>query len=148
MKLSEKGIIIRKTVEADLPQIYAEGEIEPLLLNLPFRFNAENLADSFASYSSICFSAVRKKKILGFIIGSAEGDVSTVSWMIVKDKFRRAGIGKELLERFIDESKKASAEKFSVAVFRNSADSVKFFTDNGFSVEKNFVELSLKLLSN
>lgn len=148
MNLSEKGIIIRKTVESDLPQIYAEGAAEPLFMNLPFRFNAENLADNFAANNSISFSVVRKKKILGFIIGSSEGDVSTIHWIMVKDKFRRAGIGKELLKRFIDESKKSAAEKFSIALFRNSAESVKFFTDNGFSVEKNFVELSLKLLSN
>ena len=144
MKLSEKGIIIRKTVEADLPQIYAEGAIEPLLMNLPFRFNAENLADNFASYSSICFSAVRKKNVLGFIIGSAEGGVSTVSWMMVKDKFRRAGIGKELLKRFIDESKKSGTEKFLIALFKNSAESVNFFTDSGFIVNESFIELQFK----
>lgn len=141
MKLSEKGIIIRKTIEADLPQIYAEGVVEPSFMNLPFRFSAKNLADNFASNNSISFSAVRKKKILGFIIGSSEEDVSTVHWIMVKDKFRRAGIGKELLLRYIDESKKSAAEKFSIALFRNSTESVKFFTDNGFIVNESFIEL-------
>lgn len=144
MKLSEKGIIIRKTIEADLPQIYTEGAIEPFFKNLPYRFNAENLAEIFASYNSICFSAVRKKKVLGFIAGSAEGEVSSVSWIMVKDKFRRAGIGKELLKRFIDESKKSGTEKFLIALLKNSVESVKFFTDNGFIVNESFIELQLK----
>lgn len=141
MNLTERGIIIRKTAEGDLPQIYSSGIEEPAFSDMPFAFNAENLADIFASDNSVCYSAVRKKKVLGFIIGSIEDGASRVYWMMVKEKFRKAGIGKEMLKLYIEFSKKHGAADFLIAVFQNNHDSVKFFTENGFSVKEDFIRL-------
>jgi ribosomal protein S18 acetylase RimI-like enzyme len=146
MKLSEKGIIIRKTVEDDLPQIYAEGMNESQFSKLTFLFTAENIADIFASADSICFTAVRKKKVLGFILGSVKEKDSFLCWIMVKDKFRRAGIGKELLKMYVKVAEKSGVKEFIIDVYKNNAESVKFFTDNGFEMIENFIELQFKVL--
>lgn len=144
MKLSDKGIIIRKSIESDLPQIYTYAINEPSLGNLPFKLNPENLADIFASEKSICYSAVRKKKVLGFIIGSVNEGISHIHWMIVKESFRRAGLGSELLEKFLKNSKKINADIFFIAVIKNNPHAVNFLTKNSFTVKENFVELQRK----
>jgi len=144
MNLSEKGIIIRKTVEPDLPQIYSHGSSEPLFQNLPFAFNPENLTEIFSLENSICLTAARKKKVLGFIIGSLKNEESAVHWIMVKDKLRKTGIGKELLKQYIEASKKDGAQNFLIDVFKNNPESVKFFTGNGFSIENTFIKLTLQ----
>ena len=145
MKLSEKGIIVRKTIEDDLPQIYAAGVGEHELKNLPFEFNAENLADIFASDRSISYSAVRKKKVLGFIIGSINGTESKIHWMMVKDNFRKSGIGKELLMIYLDKSKKLNVSGFSTFAADNKSGSLNFFYSCGFTREKTLVKLNYSL---
>jgi len=145
MNLSEKGIIIRQTIESDLPQIYSCCTGDPLIERLPFPPGAENLAEIFASQNSICYTAVRKKKVLGFIIGSETDNQSRIHWMMVKDKLRKSGIGSELLKQFIDNSGTQNREKYLVAISGNSPESVKFFTGKGFSVKENFVELHRKI---
>ncbi len=145
MNLSEKGIIIRETIEADLPQIYSYVICNPLMMELPFPPGAENLAEIFASKNSICYTAVRKKKVLGFIIGSEKDNQSRIHWMMVRDKLRKSGIGSELLKQFIDNSGTQNGDKYLVAISGNSPESVKFFTGKGFNVKENFVELHRKI---
>jgi len=145
MKLSEKGIIIRKTVEEDLPQIYAEGRNESQFKKLAFLFTAENLAEIFASPDSICFTAVRKKKVLGFILGSVDENESLVRWMMVRKKFRKAGIGKEMLKLYMDAAEKTGVNNFIIDVFKSNTESVEFFTKNGFNLNENFIELQFKV---
>jgi len=145
MKLAEKGIVIRKTVEEDLHQIYSEGKDEPSFSSLPFEFTPENLAEIFASQNSICFTAVRKKKVLGFIIGSVKDDESRIHWLMVKEKFRKAGIGEELIKSYIEISKNSGAENFLIAVFKNISETVKLFNNNGFSIKESFVEPDKKI---
>ncbi len=134
MKLADKGIIIRKTVEEDLPQIYSAGISEPSFQFLPLAFNTGNLADRFASDKSILYSAVRKKKVMGFIIGSVNGTESTIHWMMVKETFRKAGIGKELLRLYLNKSEKFSTNEFLITVSDNKTDALDFFTSKGFTL--------------
>jgi len=141
MKLSEKGIIIRKTIENDLRQIYLSGKNDPeFSASLP-GWSANYLAEIFTDENSVYFSAVRKKKVLGFISGGVKGRDSFIQSVIVNEKFRKSGIGTELITKFIEFSKKKGAENFFIAVFKNNPHSVKFFTDNGFSVKDTFIEM-------
>ena len=135
MNLSEKGIIIRKTAESDLSQIYSQGLNDPAFAELHFTLTPENLADIFASENCICLSAVRKKNVLGFIIGSVNQAESKVHWMTVKENFRKAGIGTELLKLYTNLSKKYGADHFLIAAFKNNPQTVNFFIKNGFTEE-------------
>lgn len=145
MTLSEKGIIIRKTTESDLRQIYTTGITEPVLKDLPYIFTAENLADIFASVNGVCCTAIRGKKVLGFIIGSVKEGSSQIHWMMVKEKLRGAGIGNELLKLYLELSKKTGASDFLTAVLKNCHGPVKFFEQREFTVKENFVVLHRKI---
>ena len=142
MKLSDRGIIIRKTIEEDLSQIYAVGKNYDALINLPFAFNAENLADIFASDSSGCYTAARKKKVLGFIAWSIKDNESILRWVMISKNFRRAGIGKALLTRCIEESEKYGVNSFLIEVLDNN-DSTKFFTGSGFNLKETVLKFRL-----
>lgn len=145
MTLSERGIIIRKTSESDLRQIYLTGIAEPVFAELPLAFSAENLAEIYSSDNSVCCTAVQRKKVLGFIIGSVQGDSSEIHWFMVKEKLRKNGIGSELLNQFLYHSKKHGASHFSTAVLKNSSDAVRFFRGREFTEEEGFVELRRKI---
>jgi ribosomal protein S18 acetylase RimI-like enzyme len=142
MKLSDKGIIIRKTIEEDLPQIYSAGRNQEELANSPFTFSAENLADIFASDSSICYTAARKKKVLGFIACSIKDDESIIRWIMVNKNFRHAGIGKALLTKCIEASNKTGIENFLIDVLENN-DSVKFLSGSGFNLKETVLKFKL-----
>lgn len=142
MKLSDKGIIIRNTIEEDLPQVYAAGKDQEALINLPFAFNAENVADTFSSSNSICYTAVRKKKVLGFIACSTKDDELIIRWIMVGKNIRHAGIGKALLMQCMEESKKYGVENFLVEVLGNN-NSAKFFTGFGFKLKETVLKFTL-----
>lgn len=145
MTLSERGIIIRKISESDLRQIYLTGIEEPVFADLPFTFSAENLAELFASDNSICCSAVQRKKILGFIIGSVQNGSSRIHWIMVKEKLRKNGIGSGLLDRYIHLSKKQNAGDILIAVSKNVPETIKIFTNREFTTEEGLTELRRKI---
>lgn len=132
MAFSDRGIVFRKTTESDLPQIYSDGINELNFKKIYQPFNAENLAGLFASENSVCLTAVRKKKVLGFMLGSIESKKSSIYWFMVKERYRKTGIGKELLKLFMEVSKKRGAEKFFIAVPQSNDESFNFFTGNEF----------------
>ena len=133
-----KDIIFRKIIEEDLHLIYPEGLNEPEFIDLPFAWNSENIAKVFTSESVISFIALKKKKLIGFIFGSIENDTSYIHWIMVSEKFRETGIGKELLRLFIEASKERGAEKFLTSPLKNSHKIIEFFSSNGFSVKDTY----------
>lgn len=141
MKLSDKGIIIRDTTEEDLPLIYSIGLTEPAFQGLPFSFNAGNLADVFASEDSICLTAARKRKVLGFIAGIIKGDQSAVTWMMVNEKFRGSGIGEFLLLKYIGSSEYKGAGNILIEISESNTEAVHFFNRFGFSGDSTVVKL-------
>jgi N-acetylglutamate synthase-like GNAT family acetyltransferase len=143
MKLSDKGIIIQDTTEEDLPQIYAAGIKEPAFQNIPFAFNAENLADIFASDKSIIYSAVRKKKVLGFIAGSINGSESIIRWIMVKENLRKSGIGKELFKLYMDRSEKFEASEYSITITEDKTGALTFLKNNGFKISETLIKLKI-----
>lgn len=145
MILSEKGIFIRETVEPDLRQIYLCGKDEPVFKNIAFKMTPEILAEIYNSSSSITYSAVRKKKVLGFIIGSVDGSISKIHWLMVKPEFRKTGIGKELLKSYIEKSGRSGSEQILVSVSDLNNEALKFFTAGGLKAEETIFQLYRKI---
>ena len=139
--MPQKGIIFRKINEKDLHSIYLEGFNEPEFIDLPFAWNNENIAKVFVPDGATCFAALRKKKIIGFIFGSIENEKSYLNWIMVSERFRKNGIGSELLRLFIEASKDRGIEKFLTSPLKNSHKAVNFFYNNGFFVRETYVEL-------
>lgn len=139
MNLAEKGIIIRKTTEGDLRGIYlsAHGNQEFSSFNLDENY----LADLFMSENSIMYSAVRKKKILGFITGKAAGSSLIIETIFVTEKFRRGGIGSALLDKFESRLKKTGASDIHFEVKGENSGLAEFFVRRGFTRERGTVNL-------
>ena len=131
MKLSERGIIIRKTAEEDLRGIYL------LSRSLPEResrvLTAPALAEIFMSKKYIACSAVRKKRVLGFIAGGVDNGKVHIERLIVDPIFRGSGIGSALLDYFCGSAKKEGADNFFIAVYEETPESTEFFLARGFS---------------
>jgi ribosomal protein S18 acetylase RimI-like enzyme len=144
MNLRDKGIIIQKVTESDLHQIYTAGLNEPLFSDTNLSFNPENLTNVFAADNAIIFAASRKKKVLGFIIGLIKDNECRIQWLLVKETYRKAGIGTELLHFLMENAKKKGVNNFFIAVFNNNSDSVNFFNHKGFTVNKTCMELYRK----
>lgn len=132
MKLSERGIIIRKTTEGDLRGIYLLArslpERESRLLTAPV------LAEIFMSQKYIACSAVRKKKVLGFIAGRVDNGEAHIEQLMVDPIFRGSGIGSALLDSFCGSAKKEGADNFFIAVYEENPESTEFFLRRGFSI--------------
>lgn len=141
MNLEVKGITIRKTVESDLRQIYTMGLTELPLQETRMTFDAENLAELFTSERVIALTAIRGKKVLGFIIGSITGNKCRIEWFIIIEKLRKKGIGTKMLHLFTESVKKFGVEHFFIALFVNNSESVNFFNKRGFSVKNTFSDL-------
>ena len=135
-----RDIIFRNIIEEDLRSIYLEGLNEPEFFDLPFAWNSEIIAKLFASDGSISFAAMKKKKLIGFIFGSIENDRSYIHWIMVAEKFRKTGIGQELLRLFTEASKERGIEKFLTSPVKNSHKIIEFFAKNGFSVKETYIE--------
>lgn len=130
MSLSEKGIIIRRTLESDLRSIYlAASEIAESTTD---DLTADRLADLFTSDNSVMYSAVRKKHLLGFILGEVREDDVVIEKFFVKEKFRNCGIGAILLEKFLLQSKKTGSGNFRIALHAENIQSLNFFIKRGF----------------
>jgi len=128
MKLSERGIIIRRTAETDLREIYITSQ------NFyADKLTASALADMYMDNECRMFTAVRKKTVIGFIAGKITCDKATINLLLVKPHFRKSGIGSALLESFMNNAKKSGAEKFLISVYENDPDSIEFLRKRGFS---------------
>lgn len=140
MNLGDKGIIIRKTAEGDLREIYllAHGNPEFSSIN----FDENYLADLFISENRIMYSAVRKKKVLGFITGKDAGSSLKIDTIFVSERLRRAGIGSALLEKFESRLKKTGSSEINFAVNEKNSDLAEFFISRGFTCERGTVNLS------
>lgn len=137
-----QGVKIREAIDSDLHQIYVEGGNEPLLKEINPAFTADNLTELYTSGNVKALVALRGKKILGFIIGSLSNNECRIVWILVKNNFRKTGIGTKMLYRFMENAKNSGADNFFIAVFSNNSESVNFFRKKGFTVKKTIIELS------
>lgn len=144
MSLAEKGIIIRKTSEGDLREMYLISSDNREFHSV--EFNPDYLAELFLSENRIMYSAVRKKKILGFITGRIAGGAARLETIYVREKFRRADIGSALIEKFFSCAKKNGAIDISAAVHGDNTPLIKFMESIGFAAESCTLNLRKKEL--
>ncbi len=100
------GIIIRAMEIDDLHDVFVMGG-DMFRRHNEFRYygrwNEENLASLFAEYPEFALAAVRKKQLLGFVLGGLiQGadapDAGYILWSGVKDRGKFHGILEALLE--------------------------------------------------
>ncbi len=140
MKQLGRGIIIRETAGEDLRQIYTLWNEEAAENARLAGITADELAESFASDSSIMLTASRKKRALGFIIGSIKDHSAVILWMLVIKKFRGTGIGSALYNRFNEKAACAGCNTLSL-VLPEDSNALNFFSSRELEVKGKFVEL-------
>lgn len=94
----------------------------------------ERIRNSIKGKSIIYFLAFEKNKIVGFIVGGHSfAGVATVMWLAVDDDYQHRGIGRKLMNSFIDFLKKEGAHKVNLTVTNER--NIGFYKKLGFAVQ-------------
>jgi RimJ/RimL family protein N-acetyltransferase len=89
--------------------------------------------------SAIVFIALENEKIIGMIDGQIRSNLQVnhnceIGMSILK-KYRRKGIGKQLLTRLIDWAKSKSIQRLELEVMSHNIPAIKLYESHGFIVE-------------
>ena len=92
------------------------------------------------------------KTLVGFVMGElyiGEYGISEVGATIdtigVDPDYRREGIGKQLIDKFIDHLRDLGVKKINTLVDKNDPKLIQFFSANQFSPAKNIINLDRSL---
>jgi len=141
MKHLKDGIIITDLNIDDLHQIYILGLSEPGFKDSRYPWTPDNISSLIASDSFTAFTARRKKKILGFIIGEKKGSEAEILWLIVMPHLRKKGIGGALIDSFLKKTSSEGINKIFIRLLENNLDTINFLCKKGLSENKIIKEL-------
>ena len=90
--------------------------------------------------------------VVGFVMGElyiGEYGISQVGATLdtigVDPDYRRKGIGRQLIDKFIDHLRELGVKKISTLVDRNDSNLIHFFSANQFSTAENIINLERNL---
>ena len=86
---------------------------------------------------NICFVAELKNgEIIGTIMAGNDGRRWHIYHLMVRNEYRKNGIGKKLLEKAENGLKKEGIRKIFLVVFKNNKSGNKFWENNGYKIRK------------
>ena len=86
---------------------------------------------------NICFIAELKNgEIIGTIMAGNDGRRGHIYHLMVKDEYRKNGIGKKLLEKAENGLKKEGIRKIFLVAFKNNKTGNKFWENNEYKLRK------------
>ena len=86
---------------------------------------------------NICFVAELKNgEIIGTIMAGNDGRRGHIYHLMVRNEYRKNGIGKKLLEKAENGLKKEGIRKIFLVVFKNNKLGNKFWENNGYKIRK------------
>ena len=85
---------------------------------------------------NLCFVAEIDRKIIGTIMAGHDGRRGHIYNLMVKEKHRKNGIGKKLLEKTEKGLKKEGIRKIFLAAFKNNKSGNNFWDNNGYAIRK------------
>lgn len=147
MTCSKNDIIITTLNIEDLHQIYKLGNDEPAFKNSPSPWNIDNISSVIASNTLIAFTAKRKNKILGFIIGDIKDRGAEILWFMVIPHMRDKGIGNILIDSFLEKADSDGINNIFIRLLENNLDTINFLCKKGLKVNNTFVELKYDRLT-
>lgn len=144
-----KNLIIRKATPEDLEIILVLSD-ELTLSDLPY--DKEVIVDwphtpkgkqyyeeKINQTKGVCFVAEDEGKVIGYFTASEEEvpsyrliKVAELENLVVSEKYRGLGVGKELMAQFIVWAKEIGAQKISVNVFTGNKKGIAFYEREGF----------------
>ena len=83
-----------------------------------------------------CFIAKYNEDIIGTIMAGNDGRRGHIYHLMVKEEYRKNGLGKILLWNVEKSMKKEGIRKILLVVFRNNKNGNKFWENNGYIIRK------------
>lgn len=117
-----ENIIVEKMIIQDAIEI--EKEFEEKFDKF---WNINILKSELNNNNSLYFVAKKQNEILGFIGILINFDFTEITNIVVKKDFRNLGIGKMLLEKIIEETKKINKEMICLEVNENNISAINLY---------------------
>ena len=117
-----ENIIIEKMTIQDGIEIKKDFEE-----NFDSFWNINILKSELNNNNSLYFVAKKQNEILGFIGILINFDFTEITNIVVKKDFRKLGIGKMLLEKIIEETKKFNKEMIYLEVNENNEGAINLY---------------------
>lgn len=117
-----ENIIVEKMIIQDAIEI--EKEFEEKFDKF---WNINVLKSELNNNNSLYFVAKKQNEILGFIGILINFDFTEITNIVVKKDFRNLGIGKMLLEKIIEETKKINKEMICLEVNENNISAINLY---------------------
>ncbi len=143
------GVIIRDMEIDDLSAVFQLGEsIFGKGKESGRSWNEQNLAEAIADEIGLSSVAVRKKQLLGFLIGRREtGDkpAGRIMWLGIREKFKNSGIETGMIKRFRES---AVSRKLSILKTEIDTDDIhllEIFQKFGFTEIREKISMQLDL---
>ena len=137
----KNDIVITALNIEDLHQIYRLGNEESAFKNSLTPWNIDNISTALASNVFTAFTAKRKNKILGFIIGDVKDTGAEILWFMVVPQMRNKGIGSALIDSFLKKADSDEINNIFIRLLENNLDTINFLYKKGLKINKTFVEL-------
>lgn len=90
--------------------------------------------------NSILFVAEKEERLVGYVCGYVDfysarsvNKIAEIENMIVEDQFRNRGIGKALVDAFLEKAGELGAKKAKVAMLAGNTSAENFYRKMGFS---------------
>lgn len=93
------------------------------------------------------FVAQKNGKVVGAVLGGHDGRRGYLHHLAVAARHRRAGLGRELVEKCLARLRKAGIHKCDIFVFAGNAEGMKFWTRTGWSLRRDLCLLQVDLMA-
>lgn len=132
---------------------YQAGFDDQLDFNWPFNKKGKRYYLKVLSEKKFCcFIAFNEKKEpLGYVSGGIKTDVTCrkiesaeMENILVLKKYRNKGIGRKLIEAFINWSRKKKLKRIYVSVYCKNKNAISFYKKNNFKMLDYGLELNIK----
>jgi len=130
-KMLKCYIEIWESLREWLPNSFVDPELE----SLRTVEGAERLKQMIESRDAFFLIAEKHSEIIGVATGRTYAGLCNLGFFGVKNKYRREGLGRSLLSRFMEEARERKAHKIWLYTSPSLLSAVKLYIGNGFVPE-------------
>lgn len=143
------GVSIRNMEIDDLKAVFQLGELLFCKDKDSKRlWNEQNLVEAIAPEIELSFVAVRKKKLLGFLIGcmgKGNNPSAVIMWIGVRDNFKNSGIETEMIKNFRKSAISRKADILRTEIDAEDVQLLEIFQKIGFTEIRDKISMQLDL---
>jgi len=99
-------------------------------------YSRDFLRELLIMYEDFFFVAIMDDQVVGYIVARTSGDIGHIISIAVDKKFRGMGIGNKLLDRVLEELKKAHAKRIFLEVSKDNIAAINLYEKKGFKIRR------------